>query len=131
MLDILCSAVESFHDTLPMTGGGGVQNKSGITPGSVPGWLEEVKPFREDASFWHSVWRSAGKPNQGDLHVAMAKSRNLYHYAIHRARRNADRVKAKKLLKVAIAGDIELVSEMKNVPAGLVELMNFLTILLV
>ena len=118
MLDILCSAVESSHDILPMTGGGGVQNKSGITPGSVPGWLEEVKPFREDASFWHSEWRSAGKPNQGELHVAMARSRNLYHYAIRRARRNADRVKAKKLLEAAIAGDIELVSEMKKVRSG-------------
>ena len=43
--------------------------------GSVPGWKEEVHPFREDARFWHSVWVSVGRPNKGDLHSSMARSR--------------------------------------------------------
>ena len=77
-----CSIVESSHSVIPLAGGGGGPNKSGITPGCVPGWMEEVEPFREDASFWHGVWKCAGKPNRGDLHVAMARSKNQYHYAI-------------------------------------------------
>ena len=40
MLDILCSVVESSHHVVPLAGGGGGPNKSGITPGCVPGsWL--------------------------------------------------------------------------------------------
>ena len=97
---------------------GGGPNKSGITPGCVPGWLEEVQPFREDANFWHSTWLSAGKPNRGDLHVAMARSRNLYHYAIRRAKRNADLLKAKKLFEASVVSDMQLVEEMKKVRSG-------------
>ena len=83
MLDILCSVVESAHCVLPLAGGSkGGPNKSGLIPGSVPGWKELVKPLCEDAKFWHSVWVSAGKPRQGDLHSAMAKSRNIYHYGV-------------------------------------------------
>ena len=28
----------------------------------IPGWNDLVKPFKEDAMFWHSIWISAGKP---------------------------------------------------------------------
>ena len=27
----------------------------------IPGWNDLVKPFKEDAMFWHSIWISAGK----------------------------------------------------------------------
>ena len=64
------------------------------------------------------MWKSAGKPNKGDLHVAMARSKNLYHDAIRRARRNADLIKAKKLFEASVMGDIQLVSEMKKVQSG-------------
>ena len=78
MLDILCSVVESSHCVLPMAGGGGGYNKSGVTPGNVPGWREDVEPFRLDARSWYEVWNSAGRPKQGQLHAAMARSRNLF-----------------------------------------------------
>ena len=88
MLDILCSVVESSHSVLPLAGGSrGSPNKSGVTPGCVPGWKELVEPLCEDAKFWHAVWVSAGKPHHGDLHTAMASSRNIYHYGIRKARR--------------------------------------------
>ena len=45
----------------------------------------------------------------------MARSKNQYHYAIRRARRNADLIKAKKLFEASVMGDIQLVSEMKKV----------------
>ena len=118
MLDILCSVVESSHCVLPLAGGGSGPNKSGISPGCVPGWMEEVQLFREDANFWHSVWLSAGKPNRGELHVAMARSRNLYHYAIRRTRRNADLLKAKKMFEASVVSDMQLLEEMKKVRSG-------------
>ena len=37
---------------------------SNARPKVVPGWSESVKPFREDAMFWHAVWKSSGKPTQ-------------------------------------------------------------------
>ena len=34
----------------------------------IPGWNDLVKPFKEDAMFWHSIWISAGKPLNNTLH---------------------------------------------------------------
>ena len=112
MVDILCSVVESSHAVIPLAGGS--------KPGSqtCPGWNEEVDPFRQDAKFWYSVWVSSGKPNRGDLHYAMARSRNLYHYAVRKASWQADLFKAKKLLEASLTGDMELLTEMKKIRSG-------------
>ena len=37
------------------------------------GWNEEVRPFKENAMFWHSVWMSAGRPVNITLHGLMKK----------------------------------------------------------
>ena len=29
---------------------------------TIPGWNEKVRPFQNEARFWHSLWVSAGKP---------------------------------------------------------------------
>ena len=29
---------------------------------NIPGWTATVKPFKEDAMFWKSIWVSLGKP---------------------------------------------------------------------
>ena len=42
MLDILCSIVETSYVSLPLQGG---RSKS-VQGGPVPGWSEEVKPYR-------------------------------------------------------------------------------------
>ena len=101
VLDILCNIVESSHTTLPLAGGrravpsgAGKHHQPG---GNIPGWTENVEPFREDALFWHSVWVSARRPNAGDLHTMMARSKNQYHYAVRRTKLNAKLVRAKKL----------------------------------
>ena len=71
--------------------------------------------FCQDAKFWHAVWVSSGKPNTGDLNVAIARSRNLYHYAVRKARRQVDLFKAKKLLEASLTSDMELLKEMKKI----------------
>ena len=55
----------------------------------IPGWNDEVKPFREQAMFWHSIWISAGKPLNNTLHSIMKKTRNKYHFQIQN---NAERL---------------------------------------
>ena len=39
---------DSVKDCLPQT--------SGRNTKSIPGWNDEVKPFREEAMFWHTLW---------------------------------------------------------------------------
>ena len=121
MLDILCSVVESSHTVVPLAGGrrtGAGQSRSGVTSGSIPGWREQVEPFQEEARFWHGVWHSAGRPNSGDLHRAMAQARNQYHYAIRRTTRCGELQQAKSLFEASLSGDMDLIKEMKKVKSG-------------
>ena len=37
----------------------------------IPGWTELVKPYSDDAKFWHAIWKSAGKPFNTQLHGIM------------------------------------------------------------
>ena len=121
MLDILCSVVESSHTVVPLAGGrraGAGQSRSGVTSGSIPRWREQVEPFQEEARFWHAVWHSAGRPNSGDLHRAMAHSRNQYHFAIRRTTRCGELQQAKSLFEASLSGDMDLIKEMKKVKSG-------------
>ena len=54
----------------------------GVRPKVVPGWSEAVKPFRDDAMFWHVVWKSSGKPLTTSIHHTMACYKHTAsHYA--------------------------------------------------
>ena len=64
------------------------------------------------------MWKSAGRPNTGPLYFFMSKSRNSYHYAIRRAKRNEEFTRASKLFEASLAGDADLLKEMKNMKGG-------------
>ena len=58
-----------YHMSLYQSGG---KMKHGITK-----WREEIVPFRDKALFWHSVWQSAGRPLNTELHKIMKKKQKL------------------------------------------------------
>ena len=64
----------------------------------VPGWKETVKPFRDNANFWHQVWVSFGKPLNTEVHKTMKKTRNLYHYQFNKCKKAEEKIKRNKLL---------------------------------
>ena len=119
VLDILTSVIEASHHCIPMSGGGKSKaadpRKSCNVTAAVPGWKEQVKPYQEDSIFWHAIWRSAGRPNQGGLFEIMKKARNAYHYAVRRIKKQADLIRAQRLLEAAESGSADLLREMKKV----------------
>jgi hypothetical protein len=64
---------------------------------SVPGWKEAVRPYREEAYFWHQVWQSYGRPLNTDIHTAMKKSKNKYHYEFKKCQKAEDKIRRNKL----------------------------------
>ena len=54
-MDLLETMQEVAEQVLPMPGSGSSNAKQ---QKSIPGWGEAVRPFREDAYFWHQVWLS-------------------------------------------------------------------------
>ena len=119
MLDILLNLVECSYTTLPMTGG---RKCSGTSvkgaSGGLPGWQEEVEPFRQQSMYWHNVWLREGRPSQGWLHKTTVLKRTQYHYAVRKLKRKADLVRAEQLFEASLLGDMDLLKEMKKVKSG-------------
>ena len=75
-----------------------------------------MKPQRTDAMFWHGLWKSAGRPNTGELFEKMKYSRNQYHYAVRRTERESEALSAARLKEAAVGGDMDLMKELKKTP---------------
>ena len=88
---------------------------------TIPGWNEEVEPFRTESMYWYRVWLKEGCPNQSWLHSTMVKKRTIYHYAVRKLKRKADLVQAKKLFEASMQGDLNLLKEMKTIRGGKME----------
>ena len=80
----------------------------------VPDWNEDIEPFRENAHFWHSVWISAGKPMNCQVHDIMKKTRNRYHLLIRKKKRLLDRVKRDEMLAACLANDSSIFDAIKK-----------------
>ena len=62
-----------------------------------PGWNEHVKPFREDAMFWHSIWKSCGSPRTGHVSDIRRRTRAKYHLAVRAIKRGEEALRAEKM----------------------------------
>ena len=107
-LEVLETVQAAAEETLPTPA---TSNRAGRFV--RPGWLSEVKPFRDKAYFWHQVWKSAGKPLNTQLHTIMKRTRNLYHYQYKKCRKSEDRIRKNKLLSACLGEGGDLFKEIK------------------
>ena len=114
LLDIVTAMVETSHQTIPMSGGG-AGGSGRASRGGLPGWSREVEPYRVESTRCHKLWQEHGRPSTGHVHQAMVKSRTQYHHAIRRIKRQEQQIRSKNLLDAAMAGDLNLLKEMKKV----------------
>ena len=61
----------------------------------VPGWKETVKPYRDNAFFWHQVWISCERPMNTEVHNIMKRTRNLYHYQYKKCKKVEEQTRKK------------------------------------
>ena len=111
VLDILCSAIETSYESIPMSNGARTGKKQHQP---LPGWNQLVGPFKHDSLFWHSVWLSAGRPPSGSLYQVMCHARRKYHFAVKKVKRLASTAKAEQLLEASEEGDVALMKELKK-----------------
>ena len=119
VLDVMSSVIETSHEYIPVSGG----TKSKVTPScpiqkTIPGWNDEVAPYKDDARFWYAVWQSAGRPSQGQLKEIMKSNRNKYHYAVRRVQKMSNSIRAKKLLEASYSDSKTFFKEMRQVKDG-------------
>ena len=70
---------------------------------SVIGWNEFVSHNRQDAIFWHKLWKDSGKPSTGFLKDMRNNSRYAYHYALKYVRNNKEVIQSEKLAQYLIS----------------------------
>ena len=90
------------------------KHESGERKSSIPNWKTEIKPLKDDAYFWNSVWISAGKPINCHLHNIMKRTRNRYHLAIRRNKRSIDAIRKNRLLKSCLENDVNIFEEIRR-----------------
>ena len=73
-----------------------------------------MQPFKDTAMFWHSIWLSAGRPLNTELHIIMKKTRNQYHYQIRKNRKMNDIIKKNRLLNACINNNGDIFDEIKK-----------------
>ncbi|MDP7404169.1 MAG: hypothetical protein QF782_01885, partial [Porticoccaceae bacterium] len=78
-------------------------------------WERDVEPFKKDAQFWHSVWLSAGKPLNTELHKIMKRTRNIYHLQIRKCKKAANTLKKNALLDACINGKGDIFTEIRKI----------------
>ena len=83
-------------------GGGNGQGKD-----AIPGWKETVKPFRDNAYFWHQVWVSCGRPMNTEVHTIMKRTRNIYHYQFRKCQKVEEVIRKNKLLEACLSNSGE------------------------
>ena len=81
---------------------------------TVPGWGEAVRPYREEAYFWHQVSVSYGRPLNTDIHDMMKRTKNKYHYEYKKCCKAEDKIKSNKLLDSCLNGGVDLFKEIKT-----------------
>ena len=78
-------------------------------------WEQEVEPFKKNAQFWHSVWVSAGKPINTELHKIMKRTRNIYHLQIRKCKKAANTLKRNALLDACLNGKGDIFTEIRKI----------------
>ena len=98
--DLMEAISNSVNDNIPFS------NPSSNSKSPIPGWNPYIKPFRDDALFWFNVWKSAGKPQDCELHNIMKWTRNKYHYAIRKIRKQDSALRKEKFVEECLSGKI-------------------------
>ena len=105
LLDIVQCAAE---ECLPIPGQASCNKKV------MPGWTASVKPFKDQAFFWHQIWHSCGRPLNSEIHKIMKKTRNRYHYEYKKCRKAREKIQKSKLLEACLGDGGDLFLELKR-----------------
>ena len=101
-------------------------SSGGASSTKIPGWNEQVKPFKNDAKFWFSVWLSAGKPQNCELQNIMRRTRNIYHYNVKKCKKAEEQIRKEKLLSAILEpnSDVDIFKEIKQMRKSKESLVN-------
>ena len=108
--EVLEAVQRAGEESLPFPKAGSL--KKGMK--ATPGFKVQVKPFKDEAYFWSSVWKSAGRPLNTQLHGIMKRTRNKYHRELKKCHKSEEIIKKSRLLDACLNGEGDLFREIKS-----------------
>ena len=107
---VIDSIDSSVNHNIPLS-----NNVNNTRDSVIPGWSDYVKPFREDAKFWHAIWVSLGRPLNCEVHRVMKHTRNLYHYSVRKVKKNREKIEQDNMLVSFLDGKVNnLIKKLKS-----------------
>lgn len=86
---------------------------------SVPGWNEFVRPLREQAMFWHQLWKSNDCPRIGIIADIRRRTRAQYHRVIRQVRRHEEELRSTRMAeKFGTPNKRDFWGEVKRIRGG-------------
>jgi hypothetical protein len=83
---------------------------------SRPMWSERMKPYKDDALFWDSVWKSCDKPRDGIVFDLRQNTKREYHYALRRYKREERALRRERMgASMTSSDDRSFWKEVQNV----------------
>jgi hypothetical protein len=91
---IISCCLTAARSTIPFTGSKRSQK--------IPGWNDEVRPYRDSARFWYNIWNDSGRPRSGVVADLVRRTKAKYHYAIRKLKAKGDKVKVEKMAEAVL-----------------------------
>ena len=101
---LLEACLSAANECLPVT-----------KPTGKAGWSEYVKPYKDQAIFWHSIWVDNNKPNSGWVNDIRLRTKVEYKRISRWLIRNQEKLVADKLASSILDSDRDFWFEVKNV----------------
>ena len=104
-LEVFCSLIIDACMTASVKALPSSSTNRGNKPKVIPGWNENVKSYRDNALFWHHIWKANDCPSNGIIADIRHNTRRDYHDAIKRNSRQDEQVKANKIAAHFMSND--------------------------
>ena len=93
--------LRDFHDSVTeacvKAAASSIPVSHGQSKNCVPGWNSHVEGLREQAIFWHNLWKSNNSPREGIIADLRRSTRAKYHRAVKWTKKNKDKIVATKM----------------------------------
>ena len=90
--DFMCTNVFHRKKTFPCS-----RNKS---HNSVAYWKDLVKPFHDNALFWHDIWVQCGRPRDGAVANIRRLTRARYHKEVRTVKKNNEALRKQRMCEL-------------------------------
>ena len=95
----------SSYSSIPLSKKKNAEGNRNVNRGIIVGWNSRVKKFRDQAIFWHNIWKDCGRPVNGWVTALRRQTRFDYHRTVKATKSSQDSIRREKVAAKLIKGN--------------------------